>query len=82
MGCAGSAEAWFHLMELLLPTLQGATAAPELASDALAAALDAFVQASTLGQCAVRLQLLASFRCATLHWSFASAMTSHGSTAA
>ena len=60
--CAGSAEAWFHLMELLLPTLEGAHAAPQLAPDALAASLDSFVQASTLGQLTRRLQLLAGFR--------------------
>ena len=63
---AGSAQAWFHLMELLLPTLEGAQQAPSLAPDALAAALDDFVQASTLGQCAQRLHMLATFRCALL----------------
>ena len=61
---AGAGEAWFHLMQLLLPPASGpaAAAAEEGDIQRLAAALHDFVQASSLGQLAQRLQLLHSFR--------------------
>ena len=60
---AGAGEAWFHLMQLLLPPASGpAAAAEEGHIQRLAAALNDFVQASSLGQLAQRLQLLHSFR--------------------
>lgn len=63
MVLAGAGEAWFHLMQLLLPSERGSAASDEGHLERLAAALNDFVQASTLGQLAQRLQLLHTFRC-------------------
>ena len=58
----GAAQSWFHLYQMMDHAMQGTSKADQEAFRLLSSSAEDFMQTSTLGEYAMRLRLINSFR--------------------